>query len=371
MQSIPREILTLIMDLAEDSRPLFLSAKWLMVCAPPADVLYWRSRTPEYHLPKIPTDLPIETFIAHNNLPMVRHLFHGGADALIVSAGHAGHVDIVDYLSQYCSDIGLFHGLLAAVESSKMPVVKRLRKYDLSGQRRRNAVLSYPGVSSLYNDIRNVGLQGNENILDGALLLLAGGQDLPEILALIDMNGLDEIVRDGTLLFVAAAGGSLEIVKYLHEKGADLVGNPNILYASVYSGVRMLEYVHAAGVDLTAGDDEALIRACAVQDGPEVVRYLHQAGANLTARNNAPLMCAAGLGPVSTIEYLHQNGVDLAARGGEALIRAVCRNRLDVVTYLVQHGVDVRERGNEALAIAHENHMYDMISLLRDFGAWC
>jgi hypothetical protein len=44
----------------------------------------------------------------------------------------------------------------------------------------------------------------------------------------------------------------------------------------------------------------------------EVLKWLHENGADITAQDNKALICAAESGRLEVVKWLHENGVDIA-----------------------------------------------------------
>ena len=75
----------------------------------------------------------------------------------------------------------------------------------------------------------------------------------------------------------AAAGGYLEVVKYLHENGADITahGNEAICRAVAGGYLAMVKYLHRHGADIAACDHR-IVRWAAKYGYTDIVRYLHK-----------------------------------------------------------------------------------------------
>ena len=175
--------------------------------------------------------------------------------------------------------------------------------------------------------------------------------------------------RDNEPLCRASENGHLEVVRYLHEVGAELnARNDEPLCRACERGhLHVVQYLQRNGVRLGARDNEPLSRAC--EGGHlDVVRYLHQNGVRLNARNNEAICRACDGGHVEIVRYLHQNGTDLNVRSNEPLLRACAAGHLDVVRYLHENGIEVNTRDNEPVCIACENGHSSVIQYLRESG---
>jgi putative sugar O-methyltransferase len=130
----------------------------------------------------------------------------------------------------------------------------------------------------------------------------------------------------------------------------------------------LVRRLHQSGADLRAHDNEPLCRACE-RGHLEVVSYLHHNGGPLSARNDEPLCLACEGGHLDLVRYLHQNGVELNVRDNEPLCRACQGGHLDLVRYLNQNGVSLIARNNEPLQRAAAGRHSIMVRYLHEAGA--
>ena len=69
----------------------------------------------------------------------------------------------------------------------------------------------------------------------------------------------------------------------------------------------------------------------------DVVKYLHEYGANITAANNEAVREASSNGHLDVVKYLHKHGADITARNNYAVLWASRMGHVDVVKYLYEH----------------------------------
>lgn len=141
--------------------------------------------------------------------------------------------------------------------------------------------------------------------------------------------------RNETPLFIAAAQGHLETVKYLLDNGAD-VNQP------------------------TTDGESALIGAtwgC----HRHVARLLMAHGADVNIRNQAygmtPLMFAVQCGDIKLVQFLIQSGADITVKdssGVSPLMMAVWQNSAVLVETLIDAGIDVNAVANEGVSPLYE-----------------
>ncbi len=108
------------------------------------------------------------------------------------------------------------------------------------------------------------------------------------------------------------------------------------------------------------------------------IRLLLQLGADvnhLDINGRTPLMLAASMGRISSVEMLMKNYADNTLFdnfGWSALMFAVYYNHIDVATFMLDNGVNpnsVSPQGLTALKIAQEHKRIKMVDLLLEYGA--
>jgi ankyrin repeat protein len=158
-------------------------------------------------------------------------------------------------------------------------------------------------------------------------------------------------------LIIASKNGSLEMVKFLIEKGAD---------------------VNAGGANGTTP-----LYAAAANKRTAVAEYLISAGASPEAmgpadeqkRRFTPLMCAAILGNLETVEALLANGakIDQPGNNGDTALMVTSKTEhTDMVKFLMSKGANVNAagpRGHTALIYAAYNGQIETVKLLLAAGA--
>jgi len=154
-------------------------------------------------------------------------------------------------------------------------------------------------------------------------------------------------------LFLAAFYKNLSLVKRLVEKGAD----PNIH-----------TIVHCCGLP----SKNVLPLDEAIKSGDlEIVKYLHKKGAISVF---SPLNFAAKHGHVDIVKYFHENGedIDSKSKGDDYFpLHYACRyGNTDLFKYLVEHGADINQQveGVTCLHMASEVGNVEIAKYLLDKG---
>jgi uncharacterized protein len=158
--------------------------------------------------------------------------------------------------------------------------------------------------------------------------------------------------EDNSKLLKAAKKGSLEDVKTLLEKGADL-------HAKDQNGLTVLVYAVLSG-------------------NVELVKHLVNRGAGVNARDedgSTALMVASRLGNVDVMTLLADHGADVNVKGNDgktALMAAAAKGHLEAVRFLLKRGADVHveaANGYTARQFADEEDNEGIVRLLESHGA--
>ena len=144
-----------------------------------------------------------------------------------------------------------------------------------------------------------------------------------------------------TLLRLAAEGGNLPTVQYLHGLGADIDGN----YLEFVQKFRVngLVWGNPQGALNLYNANTALILAA--QNGNFLtVKYLYENGANINAQNafgSSALYWSALFGHFEIVQYLQENGADVNLRDMSqqtALMVAARWDHTQIAEFLRQNG---------------------------------
>ncbi len=299
----------------------------------------------------------IHEAVAAGDLQQVSALVAGDAGALnlrdesgkspLMLAAELGRGEIIAALISAGADVNLSDNksrsaLHLAVENGHAPVVRALLESGANIEardafQRTPLILAAEGPSLEVTevllekgaDINAEAIRGYTAILWGArnqnedvvnLLIDAKAtitpQDLPRALELAVIGGLENLFRytaelgcniaevkerDPGLIFPAAAGGSVAIVKALIELGFDPVQSDGDGYTSVHAAamegrIEVLKYFRELGLDLNARNmkGESPYNAALSLERAEAVDFLSQSGADTTAPHypafNGPYM---------------------------------------------------------------------------------
>jgi len=205
---------------------------------------------------------------------------------------------------------------------------------------------------------------------DAALRLAAAGGHLETVRYLVDTSRVRLDVSGGEAVRCAAANGHLEMVRFLHQNGADLraEGDAALRTAAAGGHLETVRFLHQNGADPRA-DNDAPLRLAAANGHLEMVRFLHQNGADLRAEGDAALRTAAAGGHLETVRFLHQNGADPRADNDAPLRLAAANGHLEMVRFLHQNGADLRAEGDAALRLAAGGGHLETVRFLHQNGA--
>ena len=167
-----------------------------------------------------------------------------------------------------------------------------------------------------------------------------------------DVNLADKC--DITPLHYAALSGNLELVQYLVEQGADVNATDNekknvLTYAAQSGNLELVKWLVKQGLDLNAKDyDNNTVLHYAAQSGNlELVQWLVKQGLDINAKDNdkeTVLHYAAQSGNVELVQWLVEQGLDINAKGDDnntVLNYAAQSGNLELVKWLVEQGADI------------------------------
>ena len=180
--------------------------------------------------------------------------------------------------------------------------------------------------------------------------------------------------------------GSLEVLRYLFENGADVNACSSVtpLMMAVENGhVSAVTFLTERGADVTLTDEcgcKALHYACINNSSPEVFSCLLEKGADINACLNdgmTPLMIAAEDSLVNVVTFLIKQGanVDLQDSYGKTALHYALGSLnflFEILCCLIQKGADVNTGSNDKLTplmIAAEKGHINALTLLIKFGA--
>ena len=158
-----------------------------------------------------------------------------------------------------------------------------------------------------------------------------------------------------SVLHSAAESGSLEIVKYLVEHGADVNGNNEgnlsvLHYAAEFGSLEMVKYLVEHGADVNGNNEGNLsvLHSAAESGSLEMVKYLVEHGADINIGNG------------TIFDYLFHHGMindihDFDHTGRSLLNIACCGGNTALVQTLLKYKVDARKEkelvcGSEEIA---------------------
>jgi uncharacterized protein len=172
--------------------------------------------------------------------------------------------------------------------------------------------------------------------------------------------------RMNTPLFYAIDWGSIEIVKIILDKDAEInaknINGETPLHQTVISdNSDIAKLLITRGATLEASDNQknTPLHNCVTWNSSEVARVLIENGANINAKNitdRTPLHEAVALGEKSIANFLLRNKANINARdnnGQTPLYYAVKNNSYEIARILIDNGADISLRDRQGNTILH------------------
>ena len=209
------------------------------------------------------------------------------------------------------------------------------------------------------------------------------------VIELLD-DGADLEARSSewkTPIYEAAKQGETNIVKLLHERGADInsrnsrLGFTPVHVAAEYNHHDTLEYILSKGVDVNVKNAWLQTPLSQVswkqQTDVEIFKVLVDAGAEINTRDNkgfSPLHKTAYAGKIEATHYLISKGADINIKtddGQTPLMRAAKSGQYDIVKFLLESGAEIRkEQGKySAYTLAEKGGYKNIVALLEKYSA--
>ena len=217
-----------------------------------------------------------------------------------------------------------------------------------------------------------------EGHLDVVKCLHEGGADIRRR---IEKHDVDYDWEAGfTPLNLAADQGRLDIVKYLLNEGVDVherdgdKGRTSLHHSVKGNRSEVAKYlVMSAGADVNAKNNNkwAPLHDAAYQTRVKIARFLLHEGALVNERDRdgfTPLLHAACEGGLEVVKDLLKNGADVNVRdidGQTALHHAARRGQLETLKYLLEAGADADIRDDnekKAIDVAKDDEIRQALS---------
>lgn len=175
---------------------------------------------------------------------------------------------------------------------------------------------------------RGIGMDVN---YDKAIQIAVDGGHL-EIVKYLHEQGANIQVLNNDPIQRASQKGYTDIVIYLCESGADIhARNDNALRLAVSMGhTDIVKYLCEHGADINALTDFITFK-----ENLDIIKCLHENGADVC--NYRTVNAASYYGHINILEYLHMNGANINLNNTNHLDSAICNGKIDVVKFLLRH----------------------------------
>lgn len=186
------------------------------------------------------------------------------------------------------------------------------------------------------------------------------------------------------IMSYAGAGGKIEIVEMLLERGAVLeskeIGRKRdsvLVKAIKCKHEELANYLIGKGMDVNACDKDgvSLLKLACKRGLGSVVKELLDKGARIEDDGDSlefPIVSAISNGNLEVVKMLVEKVADVRLFSDEPLIKAVRYKHKDIVKYLIEKGVDVNAKAganDTPLGIASEQGDLELVKLFLEKGA--
>jgi len=154
--------------------------------------------------------------------------------------------------------------------------------------------------------------------------------------------------------------GNVELVEDFIKLGVDVNRNEVHYWASRNGHLAVVECLITNGIDIQY-DDNFLLRNAAFYGSLNIVEYLINNG----AENEFVLCTASERGHLDIVKYLISHNADIHVNNDRAFRYALLYNQLEVVKYLVANGANVNADKDFTLIWASMNSHLDVVEYLK------
>eukprot|EP00106_Octopus_bimaculoides_P009239 XP_014776681.1 PREDICTED: death-associated protein kinase 1-like isoform X1 [Octopus bimaculoides] len=228
-----------------------------------------------------------------------------------------------------------------------------------------------------------------ENVVMAALFQSAEEGNLAglkELLSMANNVNVNTANRHGeTAIHNAASGGHVDVIKYLHSKGAniDVLDKHNdsaIFWAVRHGHLDVVHYLKEEGVPLNIQNKagESALHVSARYGHNQITEYLCNSGTDINLRDNdgeTALHCAAARGHTECVKVLlqHDAQTSLVDKNGSTPLHLACnRHHVQIALLLIHKGCDLDttdlETGENALHIAARNGLVPVVQAMCAYG---
>lgn len=255
--------------------------------------------------------------LKHNNLPMVKLLVDWGATPTshdLVFAAEKNNYELAHFLIQQGAPVKTpgNMALLYAAAFGNLPLVQDLINHGVSAFEPNNEPIIWAAANGKLGVVIFLERNGGRSDDAEAILEAAAGGHLFVVKWLLNRVPPETAER---VLLRASAYGQLPIVEYLLNKGAR--GRLSALKTALRTGNRKVAHYLLPREILPDILDQLLVEASAGGD-VQMIKELLQRGADIHYLSDAPLMAAIETDQASAVRYLISQGADIGARNGAA-----------------------------------------------------
>ncbi len=282
-------------------------------------------------------------------------------NAICLAIGYYLNAVIEYFVTEWAHVINLASMLEMAARHRNLPVVVTLVEHQVDVNANDSAALvsaamvgSCPIVEYLLDHGANIHARGDQ-ALEMAILYMHF-----EVYELLMDRGADPLPHIERAARLCAHQGSLASINQLVDRGAKFshkLINELVVCGATFGSLQIVEYAVARGADITTCGD-----AAAAGGFLNIIIYLIERGAKFSDRLiNKLVVDGARAGSLQIVEYAVASGADITAYGEGAIVGAAAGGFLNIIIYLIEHGADLSASVNHAVGRAVQNGHLDVL----------
>ena len=157
----------------------------------------------------------------------------------------------------------------------------------------------------------------------------------------LDYTKFDIHTDDDYALRLSSKNGSIEVVKFLVEKGANIHAKDDyaLSLSSLYGHIEVVQFLIKKGANIHANDDYVL-KASSKYGHIDIVKFSVEKGANIHVGDDYAIRWSSQNGHLEVVKFLVEKGANIHANNDDALITSNINGYIGVVKILLNSDLE-------------------------------